>query len=494
MSTEKHMVIIGGGLAGLSAGCYGRASGFATTIVEHGMTLGGVCTAWERGPYTVDGCIHWLTGGPFDMIYRELGILPKVPTHVLDHFATYRNVRTGESIAITRDLAAFGEALKKISPQDADEIARLIEGAADFASLQAPLEAPELRKMHEGLAQLWEMRHHFQTLAHFRKPIGTWLAEHIHHPTLRRMFAQLVPPEAPALFLLMMLGYLARGYLSRPNGGSGRFRDALIESYQQLGGLARLQSTVEEILVQDDRASGVRLLDGTIIEADLVVSTASSPETVLHLLGGRYGAAAFRKRMQAWKLFEPIVLASYGVATPLTSTPPTLIIDGITPLDVGGRSTEHLYVRTYNDDALMAPAGHTVVQLMAGTTYDYWAKCGDSYATAKATLSETLWSTLAEQLPIANARKMTDLATPLTFWNQARSWRGAFEGWMPSADAIFGHVKKTVPGLGSFYMAGQWMEPGGGVPMALMSGRQVTQLICADADVPFAVPALAPGR
>ena len=63
-STERHLLIIGGGLAGLSAGCYALRSGFRTTIIEHNLTLGGVCTAWQRDPYTIDGCIHWLTGGP----------------------------------------------------------------------------------------------------------------------------------------------------------------------------------------------------------------------------------------------------------------------------------------------------------------------------------------------------------------------------------------------------------------------------------------------
>jgi phytoene dehydrogenase-like protein len=70
------------------------------------------------------------------------------------------------------------------------------------------------------------------------------------------------------------------------------------------------------------------------------------------------------------------------------------------------------------------------------------------------------------------------MATPLTYWHTARSWRGAYEGWTPSADAMFSHVKKKLGGLDGFYMAG--LEPGGGVPMAVMSSRQIVQLICAD--------------
>jgi phytoene dehydrogenase-like protein len=75
---------------------------------------------------------------------------------------------------------------------------------------------------------------------------------------------------------------------------------------------------------------------------------------------------------------------------------------------------------------------------------------------------------------------MTDIVTPLTYWNETRSWRGAYEGWIPQGEGLTARVPKRLPGLSGFYMAGQWVEPGGGVPMALMSGRQAVQLLCAD--------------
>jgi phytoene dehydrogenase-like protein len=68
MTRERHVIIIGGGLAGLSAGSYLRSSGYRTTVVEHGLSLGGVCNAWQRRGYTIDGCIQWLTGGAFASI------------------------------------------------------------------------------------------------------------------------------------------------------------------------------------------------------------------------------------------------------------------------------------------------------------------------------------------------------------------------------------------------------------------------------------------
>src|SRR5688572_6946636 len=128
-SSDRHIIIIGGGLAGLSAGCYALRNGYRTTLIEHNRTLGGVCTSWHREPYTVDGCIHWLTGGPFERLYQELDIVPAVPLRTLETWMTYRDARDGFEVAFTRDLDAWVRQLGKLSPPDIDELARLRRGA-----------------------------------------------------------------------------------------------------------------------------------------------------------------------------------------------------------------------------------------------------------------------------------------------------------------------------------------------------------------------------
>lgn len=479
--SDRHVLIIGGGLAGLSAGCYARTSGYRTTVVEHNVALGGVCTAWPRGGYLIDGCIHWLTGGPFSKAYAELGIVPNVQLRTLEDWLTYRNVEEGLTIRITRDLEALARELRALSPEDADEIARVIEGADRFADLDPGFDRPqELLSLRDQIRALWNLRDAVSSLVHFRKPMGRWTEEHLKSEPLRRFFARLVPPEAPALFALMVLGYLRRGWLSRPVGGTARFRDALVGRYLKLGGEVRLEATVDEILVRDGATRGVRLADGTIIESDVVISTASAPDTTLRLLGGRWGADETRHRLEHWKLYQPIALASFGVEAPLADAPSLMIVDGIEPFEIGGHRNAHMFVRVCNDDPCFAPPGHTVVQAMLATDYEWWATRASGYATAKAEVAERARVELSRHLPeMRDKVRVVDVATPLTYWKKARSWRGAYEGWLPSADSFFGHAKKTFLGLGGFYMAGQWVEPGGGVPTAIMSGRQVVQLLCA---------------
>ncbi|HEY6081135.1 MAG TPA: FAD-dependent oxidoreductase [Polyangiaceae bacterium] len=205
----------------------------------------------------------------------------------------------------------------------------------------------------------------------------------------------------------------------------------------------------------------------------------SAPETVLRLLGGRYAADELTSRLERWKQFNPIVLVSFGVSTPLAEVPASLLIDGIEPLWIGNYANERLYLRIYNDDPGFAPPGHTVVQALLNTDYEWWATRGSDYNSAKDQIAGLVLNRLERELPaLIGAVRTVDVSTPLTYWNMARSWHGAYEGWLPSVDAMLHHVSKQLPGLAGFYMAGQWVEPGGGVPMAIMSGRQVVQLLC----------------
>ncbi len=342
--------------------------------------------------------------------------------------------------------------------------------------------------MRDRFLDLWRLHHDAGPLLHFRQPHGVWVDEHIKNPQLRSLLRRLMAPETPTLFLLMVLGYLSRGWLSRPQGGTARFRDALINHYEALGGRAVLNTTVEEVLVSNDRATGVRLTDGTMIPADVVISTASGPETVFRLLAGRYGAAEWKARTSEWRMFQPIVLASFGVARTFDDQPSTLLVDGVEPFVIGGFSHDHLYLRIYNEDPAFAPEGHTVIQAMLSTDYDWWATRGVQYQQEKDLAAGRILDAIDRHLPGVKANvQMTDVATPLTFWRNARSWRGAFEGWMPDSN-VFTHVPKRLPGLDGFYMAGQWVEPGGGVPIATMSGRHVMEIICAAMDRPFSPP------
>jgi phytoene dehydrogenase-like protein len=209
------------------------------------------------------------------------------------------------------------------------------------------------------------------------------------------------------------------------------------------------------------------------------------------MLSGRFVDASIRERYETWPLFAPIIMASFGVARRFEQLPSSNMMLLERPIPMGAQSIGAMMVRILRDPP-MAPAGKSVVQATVETDFDtWWALKEDAaaYEAEKQRVAAELLDRLETHLPgISSAVEMTDVATPWTFWRVTRNRRGAYEGWLMTKEMLTKRVPKTLPGLDNFYMAGQWVEPGGGVPAVLPSGRQVVQLICHRDGVPFTLP------
>ena len=123
----KSIAIIGAGIAGLSAACYGRMNGFDTTVFELHDKPGGLCTSWERNGYTVDGCIHWLCGSSprnsFHRYWKELGAIEGVPVVDHDEFTRVEDP-DGKTLVFYTDVDRFEKHLLELCPRDASMIRR----------------------------------------------------------------------------------------------------------------------------------------------------------------------------------------------------------------------------------------------------------------------------------------------------------------------------------------------------------------------------------
>ncbi len=80
---DRTMIVIGGGTAGLSAGCYAHMNGYKTTIVEAEDTPGGLCTSWRRKGYLFDASVNGLAGSapgsPLYRLWEEIGVVKYCP-------------------------------------------------------------------------------------------------------------------------------------------------------------------------------------------------------------------------------------------------------------------------------------------------------------------------------------------------------------------------------------------------------------------------------
>ncbi len=93
----KRVIIIGAGMAGLTAGFYAAKNGFDTTIFEAHSLPGGLCTGWWRSGYYFEGCFHYIRllgtskTSMFHKLWKDLGVLEKLRLVSQDYIQAFRD-------------------------------------------------------------------------------------------------------------------------------------------------------------------------------------------------------------------------------------------------------------------------------------------------------------------------------------------------------------------------------------------------------------------
>jgi phytoene dehydrogenase-like protein len=315
----------------------------------------------------------------------------------------------------------------------------------------------------------------------YNKPMGDF-AQRAKSPLLRVILANLFMPEVPVWFVLLLLALLAERQIGLLAEGCPGFVRPIEERYRALGGEVSYGATVEEILVENDRSVGVRLADGTEHRAGAVVSAADGHGTIFGMLQGRYVDKRTRERYAGWTLIRPTIMVSFGVARDFRDEPHLTAILLEKPIAIGDDRIDGFSLRVFNYGSVFAPPGKTVIQAMFETKWQFWNDLQNDrplYEAEKQRVADEVLSRLERHYPgVSSAVEVTDVATPYTTWRYTLNREGAYMGWLPTPKTIMAAIPRTLPGLSDFYMAGQWVLPGGGVPPCLYSGRHAVELLC----------------
>jgi len=265
-------------------------------------------------------------------------------------------------------------------------------------------------------------------------------------------------------------------------GGSLEFARAIERRYLDLGGQVHYKSPVAKVLVANDQAVGIRLADGTEHHGDVVISAADGHTTIFDMLDERYIDDKIRGYYDELPLFPPLTYVTLGVARSFEGIPHALTYYLDEPIEIGGLEQKLITVRTYSFDPTLAPPGRNVVKVQFFADYDYWKDLKETperYKAEKERVANKVIELLDRRFPgLAGQVEMRDVATPMTWVRYTGNWRGSYEGWLPTTKTLGMRMSKTLSGLKDFYMVGQWVEPGGGLPPAALSGRNVIQMIC----------------
>ncbi len=486
----KSIIIIGAGIAGLAAGCYGQMNGYQTQIFEMHDQPGGVCTAWKRKDYTIDACLHWLVGSNkksnFYPIWEELGAVQNRQFVNFDEFKRVED-KDGKAFIIYADLDRLEKHMIELAPEDKAIIKSFIGGARNLTSFKLPVnKAPELYNPIDALKMVLTMSPCLGTFLKWHKVSTAELSGCFKNPFLHRAFHEAFAGDMDDFSVLAMQMSLAWQHMKQagyPIGGSLEFAKSIEKRYLRLGGQIHYRNPIKKILVENGKTVGIQLADGTEYHSDIVISTADGHSTIFDMLDGKFINDKIRGYYDNLPLFPPLVYIGLGVNRDFSGVPHEISYILDKPMSIGNHLHKSIGVNIFNYDPTLAKLGKTVLVGMFNSDYDYWKNLKQEnpkqYDEEKEKIADQLVAFLDTRFPgLAKQVEMRDVATPLTWERYSGNWRGSYEGWLITVKTFMMRISKELPGLGNFYMAGQWVEPGGGVPAVAMSSRNVMQIIC----------------
>jgi phytoene dehydrogenase-like protein len=495
---KKKLVIVGAGIAGLSAGIYAQKCGFETTLIESHSLPGGNCTSWRRNGYLFEGAIHWLSGSSArdanNIMWRETGALNNSVKVYYNDPCLYTNYK-GIDIFLYRDLNRLQEHFFALSPDDAKAVKKLCKDIRHCMTLQIPLEnekglqlkypAPKmtLRDIRDIIAMIPA----FMDMGKQMKISVEDYVKMFKHEGIRRLLAAAVPSYVPSMALVFYLAIMCGGNGGYPEGGSLAMVQRMADTFKSLGGELLLNIKAEKVIIENNMATGIRCAAKTI-NADCIIlamDTISAVNTLFNIpLTDPWITEIKQTKEGAVCTFVGI-----GVKADMSHLPHSIILNLEKPLDVAGETMSYIYVNNYAAHKEYAPEGCTALTVILGLTdtYEWWkkAKAEGRYDAEKESLKKRLMKILAAHFPQTRGKiDIINIATPLTYERYTGTWHGAYMGMMKTG-AMPKACPATIANIRNVFFAGQRTKFPGGLPPALESGRRAVQLLCKEYGVVF---------
>jgi phytoene dehydrogenase-like protein len=383
-----------------------------------------------------------------------------------------------------------------LSPADArltKEFVRLLGGRSMMDALS--LKPAEMTGPFDNLRMVAAVLPLMGTFRKYGKLTIQEFAQRFQDPFLRDAVRFVVDSPGwpmPRFPMAALTGWLKSAVLEAgvPLGGSQGVIFRMADDYQKLGGEIRYKSRVTDVIVENDRAVGLRLEDGSEHRADIVVWAADGHTAIFDILGGRYLNDEIRSVYSQWIPVAPMMHVMLGVARDLSGEPHRIVFKLEKSISVAGEEHHWLCVIHHCFDPSMAPPGKSAMEVWYATRYDYWAELARDrarYEEEKKRIADLTIAALDRRWPgLASQVEVVDVPTPATYVRYTGNWQGSPDGWYITVDNMNKQTPvRSLPGLSGFYMAGQWTRPFSGTVMAALSGRELVQLLCTRSGRPF---------
>lgn len=488
----KEIIVIGSGFGGLSAAVRLQAAGHRVHLLEKRDKLGGRAYVYEKNGFHFDGGPTVITAPyMFDEVFSAAGKNREDYVKFVPCDPFYRIYDpNGRPFDYNGDTEFILNQIEQWNPDDKQGYLDFVKGIKEiFDTGMALIDQPfltigDMLKVVPDLVRLQSY-----------KSVYAYVSQFIKNDFLRQCFSfhpLLIggnPFDSTSIYAL--IHYLEREWgVWYAMGGTGQIVKGLGQAFEEIGGKITRNTEVDEILVDNGRATGVRLKSGEIMRADVVVSNADVAFTYLNMIDKRH-----RKFANSDWRFKSLTRYSMSLFVIYFGTQRRYLDSGLKhhniilgerykPLlhDIFNKKelpddfSLYLHMPTITDPSI-APEGHEnfyvlspVPHLGSGTD---WSKTAKPYR-------DMIMNFLEENyLPDLQANIVAEHhIDPAHFSTTLNSYMGSAFSVQPIlTQSAWFRPHNVSESIDNLYFVGAGTHPGAGLPGVLSSGRIAAELI-----------------
>jgi phytoene desaturase len=493
MKSEKTVLIVGAGVAGLATGIALAEKGFNVKIFEKNVNPGGRCGRIVHEGHRFDlGATIFLMPSIYKEVFNYLGLtlekdLPAKPLPII--YKLY--FPDGKTLDFTTDKVAMKSQLEKIEPGSYKQAVRLTKkGYRLFKLAYERLLSRNFTSWYQFVT-IRNLSLLFRIKTHIRHQ--TFVKRFFKDPNLQIAFSfQNIyvgqnPLTAPALFSMLSAAELSEGSIV-PQGGMYGVVETLLKKASELGVEINCNKPVDKILTKKDKATGLHFEDGSTVEGDLVVANADLPYVYRSLLQDGIMKQLLEQKQYScsaivfhWGLNKRYLgLGHHGVffSSEYKSNLDNIFRDNA----MGDEPSFYTHAPVCNDPSA-APDGHDTLSIVIPT----------GHLSPRNRAEWDVYKQKARRSVIRRLKKegFADIDEHIKFELNCTpsDWEKAFN---VTKGSVFGSINHNILQMGYFrphnkhrnfhnlYFAGGSTHPGSGVPLVLLSAKLVSERIVKD--------------
>ena len=490
---SQHIVVIGAGFGGLAAAIRLQAAGCQVTVIEARAKPGGRAYQLKDQGFTFDMGPTLITApNLLEDLWRVAGRDLHTDLDLIELSPFYRILfQDGQSFDYWGKAAQDEAEIARFEPRDVAgyrsflaETKHIYERAFVDLAGQPFLSLGSMLRVTPELLSVGAQR-----------SVYAFASRHFHNPYLRMVFSFHPlfiggnPFRASAIYSIVpYLERLGGVYFAR--GGMYTLVEALEKLFCSLGGELRCGTPVEEIVLKDRRAVGVRLQDEMVVTADSIVANSEVAHTYLRLLPEQQRPRLLTGRLGHYRYSMSCFLLYLGLKrqyphlrhhTVMMPQQYRRLISAI--FDGQGLPTDlalYLHTPTRTDPTLAPPGGESLYVLAPVPNLAHgidWTHESQAFRDRIVHFleKEAGLEGLAENIVVEHQ------FTPLDFGSELRSHLGAAFSIEPTlTQSAYFRPHNRSGAIGGLYLVGAGTHPGAGIPGVLLSAELTSRLVTDD--------------